>query len=170
MRALYINIETLIANSTLTVRNNDHQVIYLVTGHWGNSYGRFVVNSVYGDELARINQLKFGMLPKFELIQAHQRICTFIRPLNITNEIFYLPKLNWIVRGNLKHMTYKIATVNHQIMRTQVLKEVPQRLAINIDQVEHEPLCLCILAILNYWAQTRFLDPSTPLDQNPVCT
>lgn len=155
MRALYINQETLTANSTLTVRNQNNNIKYLITGRWGIKHSGFSVNDVYGNELAKIIQTKTGMMPEFTIFQNHQPVCKFVRPLNSTSEFFYLPQLHWIVIGNLKKMKYRILKFNNRIMTTKLTTGFPRQLIVSIDTCKHEPLCLCLIAILNYWAQNK---------------
>ncbi len=164
MRVLYINYESLITNSTLTVRNKESKVEYLITNQLKNDAECFIINSLYGDELARITQINAGIIPQYKLIQNNKLISKFLRPLNFSNEIFYLSRLHWLVYGNLLKMNYKIRLFNQEILKTKLVKKVPKRLKISINTLENEPLCLCIIAILNFWAKDKM-----NLEKNELC-
>lgn len=160
MRTLFVDLKTLTINSNLTVRDSYHNVVYLVTGKWGSTQGQFNIYSIYGKELARICQTTVGLRSCFKISVKGKVITQFKHILNLNHEFFYLPHLKWFVLGSLRQMHYRIITSHQVIMNTQTLK-YPSRLQINISKEENEPLCLCLIAILNYWALTKLYQPFT---------
>lgn len=152
MRSVYINYEALRRNdSQLIVRNENHQVQYLITGRWGNQLGKITVNSLYGDELLAINQLSAGKIEHFEIIQDHHQISTFCRILNNYDHPLYLKKLHWLVWGNQRQLKYRAIQLQHLIMKTEVTPSIPHLLKIEVNHVEDEPIVVGIIILLNYW-------------------
>lgn len=165
MRFLYINYETLRRNdSALIVRNCNHQVKYLVNGHWGNQLGKITVNSLYGDELLAINQLTASKIQRFEIVCDHHQISTFRRILNNYDYPLYLKKLHWLIWGNQRQFKYHAFELHRSVMKTEITTTVPKMLKIKINRQADEPIVCGIIALLNYWAlyDERLLDPDLP--------
>lgn len=153
MRVLYVDLKSLLEINYIVVKDDAFKAKYLINGYWGRNNTGFTVSSVFGDDLAQIIQTKAGLIPHFELKENSQLVCQFVRPLGNNHEFFYLPKIHWLVHGNLNKMQYSVATVKQKIMQTKITKDIPNKLQIKVNQAEDEPLCLCLIAILNFWSQ-----------------
>lgn len=153
MRSLYINYEAFRRNdSQLIVRNRHHQVKYLINSRWGNQLGKIIISSLNGDELLTINQLTTGKVQKFEIRQGHCQISTFRRILNNYDRPLYLKKIHWLIWGNQHQLKYRIIDFQHMVMKSTVTTKIPRSLKLSINQCENEPLCVGMIALLNYWA------------------
>lgn len=152
MRNLYAHRYRLSAQGATKIVDENSKAIYLVVGNWGRHQDVLSVYSISGELLAHIKQRGFGVFPKFELFANNQKVGILRRINFASKDLILIRGLNWIVTGNIPNFNYKIYQKKELIMSLQeVLLASGSFLELTISKKSKEPLCLCIVAILDYF-------------------
>lgn len=160
MRSLFISYEAFQRNDTqLLVRNQSRKVEYIIN----RQIGQIIVTTLFGDELLRIRPFKDGQIQRFEIIRENHQISTFWRISENDRTPLYLTKLHWLVWGNRNRVKYRIIQFHHSILSTEITTEIPHLIKFKIRHRDDEPLCVGIMAFINYWATL-----SNPLQNQKV--
>ncbi|MFT8669762.1 MAG: hypothetical protein ABF778_08465 [Liquorilactobacillus hordei] len=155
MRNLYAHRHRLSTQGATKIVDQNSKAIYLVVGNWGRHQDVLSVYAISGELLAQIKQRGFGIFPKFELFLNTEKV-GFLRRINFGNRDLILIKgLNWMVVGNIVNFTYKIYHKQTLIMSLQeVMLSSGKFLELTVNNKDDEPLCLAIVAILDYFASS----------------
>ncbi|KRL99730.1 LURP-one-related/scramblase family protein [Liquorilactobacillus satsumensis] len=171
MRRLYAHKYRLGALGATKITNEFQQNIYLVVGKWGRHQDVLSVYAISGELLAEIKQRGFGIFPRFELFSHQQHVGTLRRYHLGRKDVLLVKKLNWIILGDFSTYRYNIYSGKEHLMS---LREVAlprgDYLELAVKNTEDEALCLCIVAILDYFAHSAhrkknpFLIPRAKFD------
>jgi len=162
MRNLYTKRENLTGNGTTTVKDEHGHALYFITGRWGMHPAVLSVYAVNGDLQAEIKQRSLGFWPTFELFSNRQLVGSLRRYYGLGAEMLFVKKLNWLILGNSLTFNYKIYHGRQCILS---LREVElasgNYLELAITNEADEALCLCVVAILDFWAKKAVKKPVT---------
>lgn len=160
MRNLYAHRHRLSTQGATKIVDEKSKAIYLVVGNWGRHQDVLSVYAISGELLAQIKQHRFGIFPKFELFRNNKKVGS-LRRINFGNKDLILIKgLNWVVMGNLINFAYKIYHKQTLIMSLQeVMLPSGKFLELAINNEIDEPVCLSIVAILDYFASSSQKKP-----------
>lgn len=149
MRSLFISYEAFQRNDIqLLVRNQSRKVEYIIN----RQAEQIIVTSLFGDELLRITPLNKRQVQRFEVIRENQQISTFWRFSESDRTPLYLTRLHWLVWGRRARLKYQIIQFHHLILTTEVTPNIPRLVKFKIRHHCDEPLCVGMIAFLNYWA------------------
>ncbi|GBG95141.1 hypothetical protein LFYK43_16000 [Ligilactobacillus salitolerans] len=153
MRSLYAQRLGFTKKGVTTIKNENNEIIYFITGRWGRVHDALSVYAVSGDLLAEIKQSSLGVFPKFDLYSNGKKVGSLRRYYGVSSEMLFVKGLNWFLLGNLNNFRYKIFSGRDLVMRTGDTYKNGQ-LCIKFDfySQSDEPLCLCVAAILDHWA------------------
>jgi uncharacterized protein YxjI len=154
LRTLYARKFRLAHQGASTVTDRNSQAVYLVVGKWGRRNDVLSVYAISGKLLAEIKQTGFGIFPCFKLY-SHQQLVGNLRRYHFgKKDLLLVNKLNWMIVGDIYSFNYRIYHGRDLIMQlSEVSMLTGNYLELNISAVENESLCLCIVAILDYFAQ-----------------
>ncbi|MBD5069426.1 MAG: hypothetical protein HDT50_04425 [Lactobacillus sp.] len=154
MRNLYTRRSELSNRGTIRVKDDSGRLVYLMLGKWGIHPGVLSVYDVSGPLLAEIKQRSLGFFPKFDLYASKKHVGSLRRYQGISHEMLFVKGLNWFIVGNLMTFNYKVYHGRQCIMTiSEVQLTAGTSLEFHIKNKDDEPLCLCIAAILDYWAR-----------------
>ncbi|KRM88799.1 LURP-one-related/scramblase family protein [Liquorilactobacillus vini] len=154
MRTLYARKYRMSHQGATTITDKNFATVYLVVGKWGRHGDVLSVYAISGELLAEIRQVGFGIFPRFNLYFKHHFIGKLRRYHFGKKDLLVVKELNWFVVGDIYSLNYRIFKGRTQIMQlNEVLLANGRFLQLKIDSIHHEPICLCIVAILNYFAQ-----------------
>ncbi len=155
LRNLYAHRHRLSTQGATKIVDENSKAIYLVVGNWGRHQDVLSVYAISGELLAQIKQRGFGIFPKFDLFLNDKKVGS-LRRINFGNKDLILIKgLNWVVTGNIIKFVYKIYHKQTLIMSLQeVMLPSGKFLELAINNEANEPLCLSIVAILDYFASS----------------
>ncbi len=153
MRSLYAQRIGFTKKGVTTIKDKNDQIIYFITGRFGLVHDALSVFSVSGTLLAEIKQSTLGLFPKFDLYAGHKKIGSLRRYYGVSTEMLFVKGLNWFLIGNLSNFRYKIYSGREWIMRTgDIVKNNQPFIRFDFRYEKDEALCLCVAAILDYWA------------------
>ncbi|KRM06532.1 hypothetical protein FC89_GL000680 [Liquorilactobacillus ghanensis DSM 18630] len=137
-----------------TVTDKNSQAVYLVVGKWGRHNDVLSVYAISGELLAEIKQTGFGIFPSFNLYLHNQHVGRLKRYHFGKKDLLLVRKLNWMIIGDIYSFNYRIYHRKDLIMQlAEVSLLTGNYLELKITAEKDEPLCLCIVAILDYFAQ-----------------
>lgn len=155
MRQLYARRRQFSLQRTTVVKDSNNNVIYTLMGAWGSRQGVLSLYYIDGRLAAEIKQRSLGVFPKFELYQGNRQIGSLRRHYGVGRDMLFVKQLNWLVIGNLMTFNYRVFHGRELIMQiTEVAGTSGTDLEFTITHEEDEPFCLCIAAILDYWAHS----------------
>ena len=153
MRTLFAQRIGFTKKGVTTIKDDNDNIVYFITGRWGLVHDALSVYAVSGTLLAEIKQSSLGLFPKFELYSRQQKVGTLRRYYGVSTEMIFVKGLNWFLIGNLNNFRYKIYSGHTWIMRTgDIKKHAQDYIKFDFRHEQDEALCLCIAAILDYWA------------------
>ncbi|KRL04809.1 LURP-one-related/scramblase family protein [Liquorilactobacillus oeni] len=171
MRKLYAHKYRLGTQGATKITNELQQNVYLIVGKWGRHQDSLSVYAISGKLLAEIKQRGLGIFPSFELFSQNIHVGSLRRYHLGKKDILLIKGLNWVVVGNLSTSRYTVYSGKKRIMS---LKEVAlpagNYLELTVKNKEDEALCICIVAILDYFAHSSkkkkfsFFVPRTKFD------
>ena len=154
MRTLFARKFQMSRQSATTVCDENFKAVYLVVGKWGRHGDVLCVYAISGELLAEIRQVGFGIFPRFNLYTGHQFIGKLRRYHLGKKDLLFIKELNWFIVGDLYSFNYRIFKGRIEVMKLkEVLLANGHFLELKVANQADEPLCLCIVAILNYFAQ-----------------
>ncbi|GAK48495.1 hypothetical protein LOSG293_330130 [Secundilactobacillus oryzae JCM 18671] len=164
MRKLYIDQSSLSRHEAAVVRNEKREALYLLTGKWGIESDALSVYTMRGGLLAELKQQSVGLLPIFDLYLYQKKVGSVKKPLGVLNEVLFVHGLNWFIIGNPTAGNYHIFRGVQTIMtvRSGLIVGNQQFKELTIGSSDDEPLCICLVAILDQWSHKK-----TPL-QSPL--
>ncbi|MCP0886330.1 hypothetical protein LB941_03135 [Ligilactobacillus sp. WILCCON 0076] len=155
MRKLYSSRNNLSSRGSTTIKDEQGKVVYLLTGRWGMHPAAMSVYDIDGVLLAEIKQRSLGLLPKFELFEQHKLVGSLRRYYGVGHEMLFIQKLNWFILGNSLTFNYKIYHGRTCILSLhEVELSSGKFLELQITHQDDEPLCICVVAILDFWAKS----------------
>lgn len=154
MRLLYSRRNNLTSTDCATIKDEHGQIIYLITGKWGKAQDVLSIYSIHDELLAQVKQKSFGIFPRFDLYVKDQRVGSLRRYYGVGREMLFVKGLNWVIIGNIFNFNYKIYHRRDCLMSiSEIHLTNGQGLEFAITNYADEPLCLCIAAILDHFAQ-----------------
>lgn len=153
MRALYAQRIGFTKKGVTTIKDEDDNIVYFITGRWGLVHDVLSVYNVSGTLLAEIKQSSLGLFPKFDLYSHHKKVGSLRRYYGVSTEMLFVKGLNWFLIGNLTNFRYKIFAGHEWVMKTgTVQKNGQDTIKFEFRYEKDEAPCLCVAAILDYWA------------------
>lgn len=152
MRTLYIEQTSLETKITRVIRDIDKHPIYLLIGNWGRCQNTFSVCEIIGNVLAEIRQTTFGVRPKFNIYKQNKKVGTLSQYFDFFNEVIFITSLHWIIIGNLNSGYYRIY---HGTLLIMEYHQTSYQCILSITNKKYEPICICIAAVLDYWAHAH---------------
>ena len=152
MRTLYVRKDSLSAKGATVVRDEDHRSIYLLIGRWGRRPDTLSLYQISGTLMAELRQTNLGLLPQFDIYYQNQKVGRIAKRFGFFNEFIYISNLRWIVVGNFLTGHYKIYHGTTTIMTADADDD---QMHITCSQKSYEPVCLCIAATRDHWANRR---------------
>lgn len=152
MRTLYIRQDSLAAKGASVVRDADKRSIYLLIGKWGRHQDALSLYQISGDLLAELKQTSLGLLPRFDIYYQGEKVGAISKRLGFFNEMIYISNLHWIIVGNFVTGNYKVFHGTTTIMNSQGDGDLREMQIVN---KKLEPICICIAATLDHWANRR---------------
>ena len=154
-RTLYSRRNYLSNRGVNTIKDQAGNIVYILAGRWGMMPAVMEVYDLSNHVLAQIRQRSLGVLPRFELYNADQQMLGSIRRYyRVGPEIHFISGLNWVMIGSSVSFNYRVYHGRTLIMTiTSEAESHQQELAITIEQSENEAICLCLAAILDFWAK-----------------
>lgn len=154
MRKLYINQSSLKTQESAVVRDEQRQSIYLLIGKWGIAADSISAYNMHGGLVAELKQLSTGLFPKFDLYAYQHKVGTVSKHIAFQNELTFVHGLNWVIVGNQLKGDYNIY---HGLNLVMSVKSGEYNGSHNykelvISEIEDEPVCVCLVAILDHWA------------------
>ena len=105
-------------------------------------------------EIAEIKQRSLGFWPKFELFSDRKLVGSLRRYYGLGTEMLFVKKLNWLILGNSLTFNYKIYHGRRCVLSLHEVELASGNyLELTIADINDEALCLCIVAILDFWAK-----------------
>lgn len=155
-RTLYSRRTYLSARGVNTIKDRNGKIAYILSGRWGMMPAVMEVYDVSDQRLAQIRQRSLGILPRFELYDTNQEMVGSLRRYyRMGPEILFVSGLNWVVLGNSLHFNYRVYHGRKLIMTLKEFSAQNQAdLAMTVTEQKDEPICLCLAAILDFWAKT----------------
>lgn len=154
MRNLYTKRENLTGTGTTTVKDERGLACYFLTGRWGMHPAVLSVYASDGDLKAEIKQRSLGFWPKFELFSDRKLVGSLRRYYGLGTEMLFVKKLNWLILGNSLTFNYKIYHGRRCVLSLHEVELASGNyLELTIADINDEALCLCIVAILDFWAK-----------------
>lgn len=162
MSYLYVPAHRLTTLGMVSVKQKDGQVAYLITGQWGKLNDVLDVYLVSGQRCAQIKQKSLGLFPKFALYDASKhQIGTLRRYYGLGRDMLFVKGLNWLIVGNVLSFNYKVYQGKTLIMTIGKTKDSRgEVIEFFINDDNNAAYCLCVAAILNYWAKRWHPNPS----------
>lgn len=134
------------------IKTMDNKPIFLLVGKIGIRGSGFTLYHINGDVAAQAKQTSFAFASHFDLYNQFEKVGSIQRLFPINKDIYYIHKLKWLVSGDLYNQTYTIRHFHHTLM-TMELGITPDGNSgiLDISNEQDAPLCICIVAIMNYW-------------------
>ncbi|GKS80809.1 hypothetical protein LPAF129_04940 [Ligilactobacillus pabuli] len=155
MRSLYAQRIGFSKKGVTTIKDHDDHIIYFITGRWGLVHDTIEVHTVSGELLAEIKQSSLGFFPRFDLYVSGRKVGSFRRYYGVSSEMLFVKGLNWFLIGNLTNFRYRVYAGRDNVMQTgDIEKHGQPYIKFQVQHQADEPLCLCIAAVLDYWATT----------------
>lgn len=152
MRTLYIRQESLAAKGASVVRDADKRSVYLLIGKWGRHSDALSLYQISGDLLAELRQTSLGLLPRFDIYDHGEKVGAISKRFGFMHEMIYISSLHWLIVGNFLSGHYKIYHGTTTIMTSDGDGDLRQ---MTIASQHLEPICICIAATLDHWANRR---------------
>lgn len=153
MRSLYAKRIGFTKKGVTTIKDKNGKIVYFITGRWGLVHDVLSVHAVSGTLLAEIKQSSLGLFPRFDLYSNEKKVGSLRRYYGVRTEMLFIKGLNWFLIGNLSNFRYKVYAGRAWIMQTGDIEKYGQSfIKFKVQRQEDEPLCLCVAAILDYWA------------------
>lgn len=155
MRALYAQRIGFTKKGITTIKDEADNIVYFITGRFGLVHDAISVYDVAGNLLAEIKQSSLGVFPKFDLYSKRKKVGSLRRYYGVSTEMLFVKGVNWFLIGNLANFRYKIYSGHEWVMKTGTVQKNGQpSIKFEFRHKKDEALCLCIAAILDYWAST----------------
>ena len=155
MRKLYAKKNQLSTRGITLIKDEHNNAIYTLMGNWGMHRGVLSVYYINGDLSAEIKQKSLGLFPKFELYSHRKKVGSLRRYYGVSRDMLFVKGLNWFIIGNLLTFNYKVFYGRECIMTiSKVELTNGAYLEFHIKYEDDEALCLCVAAILDYWARS----------------
>ncbi len=154
MTVYYIQQNLLSAKVRTVIKDDKGQAVFLLVGSWGTRGDSISIYNLEGKILASAKQTTFSMKSQFDIYSFHDKVGSLSRLFSINRDFYYIKKLRWIAVGDISHQEYKIYRFNELIMEmTKELSCKGEYYKIVIQGDEEAAMCLCIAAVLDYWAR-----------------
>ncbi|KRO05063.1 hypothetical protein IV54_GL000455 [Levilactobacillus paucivorans] len=154
LRTLYLNEAALSAKATSVIRDDQNQSCYLLVGKWGLRADVLSVYTIAGALEAEVKQESLGLLPKFRLIYHRQTVGRVSKTFGVIREVLFVRGLNWVIMGNLNSGHFRIFRGRDRIATiTTMAGSGGETVELVVDQLDNEPLIICLAAILDRWAK-----------------
>ncbi|AQP53627.1 hypothetical protein CBF34_00765 [Vagococcus penaei] len=175
MTTFYIHQDILSANVRTVVTDEQQKIRYLMVGRWGVKGDSLSIYHLNGTILASVKQKSFSLIQQFDLFENHQLVGYMSRVLRFPKDVYIVRGLRWLIVGS-QQSQYKVYYLNKLIMTVdKVVLTKGNFYRIAIENEEHTELCLCVAAVLDYWARSpHLLKLKKPLwaqrlDLSPSC-
>ena len=154
MAVYYIEQSLLSAKVRTVIKDEKGKPVFLLVGSWGTRGDSISIYRIDGEVLASDKQTAFSRKSRFDLFDRHEKVGSLSRMFSMNRDFYFIKKLHWLAMGDIKNQEYKIYYLNDKIM--QMNKEVNVKgdfFRIEVFKEENAPLCICIAAVLDYWAR-----------------
>ncbi|MGY3765778.1 LURP-one-related/scramblase family protein [Vagococcus vulneris] len=153
MQIFYIQQALMSANVRTVIKDTEGSVTYLLVGRWGIKGDSLSVYNLNGDLLASARQRSYALNQQFDLIKKHHIVGKLSRLISYPKDVYVVKKLKWVILGNQRGQ-YRVYYLNHQVMSIdKVSFKNKESYKITVVDEEYTEICLCIAAILDYWAR-----------------
>ncbi len=156
MAIYYIEQNLLSANVRTVVKDCEGKPVFLLVGRWGTKGDSISIYHIDGEILASAKQTAFSGRSRFDLFDHHEKVGNLSRLFTVKRDFYFIKKLHWLAVGDIKNQQYSIYHLNDKVM--QMNKETNYKgdfYRIDVIKEYNAPLCICIAAVLDYWARNN---------------
>lgn len=156
MPTYFIHQHLLSANVRTVIKDETGHSVYLLVGRWGTKGDVLSIYQLDGTILASVKQVTSAMPSHFDLYNGYEKVGTLSRLFSVDRDFYLIKKLRWLAVGDIKNQDYRIYQLNQRLMTMK--KETTYKgdfYQINVSDEEIAPLCICVAAILDYWARMK---------------
>lgn len=152
---LFVPAYRLASLGMVVVKDEQAEPAFLLTGKWGQHNDVLDIYLTSGELVAQVKQKSWGWLPKFMLYNHNgDHVGTLRRYYGVGRDMLFVQGLNWLIVGNVLSFNYKVYCGRTLIMTIKKSSSSETSMVeFTIPNAADAPLCLCVAAILNYWAK-----------------
>ncbi|MDR0921221.1 MAG: hypothetical protein LBM95_02435 [Lactobacillales bacterium] len=152
MSEYFIQQRSLSTDARTLVQDTNGKTIFLMVGRWGTRGDVLSLYNMTGELVAQIKQSSVLFGHRFDLYENHVKIGSMQKLLNWHKDIYYVPKLHWLVSGDIANHRYKIQNLDETIMLMYPINTFSgQYYCLEIENPSYVPRSICIAAVLDYW-------------------
>lgn len=154
MTTYYIEDHLLSARVRVFVKGENMRPVLLLVGSWGVRGDSLSIYDLEDNRLAKVVQTSFSPNPKFDLYIKETKVGTLRRIISLRKDYYWISQINWLAKGNNRFKRYQINHFGKEILQAGIVRnEGKTYFKIDVSEKEDGPLCLCVLAVLDYWAK-----------------
>lgn len=156
METYYIKEHVLSANVRTVIKDTQDKPVYILVGRWGVKGDVLSVYSMEGDVLATVKQTTYAFPSHFDLYDRRQKVGSLGRLFSFNRDIYLVKQLNWLVLANVGKQSYRIYSLKERMMLINKHTSFQgDYYKLSIINKEVSPICICIGAVMDYWAKNN---------------
>jgi uncharacterized protein YxjI len=152
MSEYLIQQRSLSSDARTLVQDENGKNLFLLVGRWGSLGDVLSLYDMSGELLAQIKQasLIFGI--RFDIYSRGEKVSSMRKILNWRKDVYYIPKLRWLVSGDITNHQYRIQYFDETVMEMQPVSMLAgQYYSLDIENEDDAPVCICVASVLDYW-------------------
>lgn len=132
--------------------NEDFTIAFNISGKIGSKNDVLYVYDTLGVEQARIRQVSYGILPRFQLLYHDKYVASIGFNFAGFGDIIFIRYLNWVVTGEITSGKYRIRHGRVKLLEVNPV-EFPNGLYYQLDVTKdaQAPVHVAIAALLDRW-------------------
>lgn len=136
--------------------NEDFSLAYNISGKVGSKNDVLYVYDVKGVEQARIRQISYGVLPRFQLLYQDKYVASIGFNFAGLNDVIFVRYLNWVITGEVVAGKYRIRHGRKKLLEVNPV-EFPDGLFYQLDVANdaQAPVHVAIAALLDRWGMKK---------------
>lgn len=156
MPEFYIQKNSMKQGCGAVVQDENSKNTYFLVGKIGSNGDTLALYNLLGEHLAKIQQTSAVFGANFDLFIGEEKFARMIKIMNWRKTMYFIPKLKWLIHGDLTTHIYTISDGLREVMSMKPVSTSFGDVFSIIIKVDSEVnICLCIASVLDYWSYNR---------------